>query len=114
MEFDTHEIDDATTVIQMTGRLDIDGTHAVDNRFAFAAATRKHNVIVDLSGISFLASIGIRMLITNARGQQGRGGKFVLAAPTETVRKVLEIAGIDQLIPLHDTVAAALAAIGEV
>lgn len=112
MEFDTRAIDDATTVIQMTGRLDIDGANAVDNQFAFAAATRKLNVIVDLSGISFLASIGIRLLVTNARGQQGRGGNLVLAAPTENVRKVLETAGIDQIIPLYDTVEAALTAMG--
>jgi anti-anti-sigma regulatory factor len=45
--------------------------------------------------------------MTAARGQQGRGGKMVLAAAQPIVQKVLVMAGIDQLIPLYDSVEAA-------
>ena len=99
------------TVVHLEGRLDIDGSRAVEDKFAFATTTHQTGVIVDLSGLSFLASIGIRMLMSAARGQHGRGGKVVLAAPQESVRKVLEVAGIDQLIPLYADLASAEAAL---
>lgn len=97
--------------VSLDGRLDIDGARAVEDRFAFLTTTSLTNVIVDLSAVSFLASIGIRMLMTAARGQHGRGGKVVLAAPQPMVRKVLVTAGIDQLIPMFDDVESARASL---
>lgn len=93
--------------VTLEGRLDIDGSRAIDDRFTFMTTTRKANIIVDLSAVTFLASIGIRTLMTAARGQQVRGGKLVLAAAQPIVQKVLVMAGIDQLITLFDSVEAA-------
>lgn len=90
--------------VSLEGRLDIDGARAVEDRFAFLTTTSAANIVVDLSAVSFLASIGIRMLMTSARGQHGRGGKLVLAGAQPLVKKVLVTAGIDQLIPLFDDV----------
>jgi anti-anti-sigma factor len=87
----------------------MDGTQAIEQKFTFQTTTRAGKYVVDLSGVSFLASIGIRMLITSARGQSGRGGKVVLAAPQPLVRNVLETAGIDKLVPMVDSVEAAQA-----
>jgi anti-anti-sigma factor len=58
-----------------------------------------------------MSSIGIRTIIVAGRAQKQRGGKFVLAAPQPMVRKVLVTAGIDQLVPIHDTVEAACEAL---
>jgi anti-sigma B factor antagonist len=110
MKFTTSTLDGEVQCIALDGRLDIDGTRAIDERFSFITTGRKDRIVVDLSGVSFLASIGIRLLMTAARGQKGRGGRFVLAAPQSVVRDVLETAGIDQLIPLHADVESARAA----
>ncbi len=110
MKVESTDISNGLIKVTLEGRLDIDGSRAIDDRFSFMTTTRRVNVIVDLSAVSFLASIGIRTLMTAARGQQGRGGKVVLAAAQPVVQKVLLTAGIDQLIPLHDSVAAAQAA----
>jgi anti-anti-sigma factor len=75
------------------------------------ATGRKGNIVVDLAGVSFLASIGIRLLMTAARGQKGRGGHLVLAAAQPPVLKVIQTAGIDQLIPVYPDVETARAAI---
>ncbi len=111
MKIEIEKQSDKLTVVRLEGRLDIDGSRAVEDKFAFATTTHATGIVVDLSGLSFLASIGIRMLMSGARGQHGRGGKLVLAAPQESVRKVLEMAGIDQLIPLYPDLAAAQAAV---
>ena len=52
--------------------------------------------------VSFLASIGLRTLLTAARAQAARGGKMVLMAPNDMVRKTLELAGVESIVPIVD------------
>ncbi len=101
-----------TDVLQITleGRMDVSGTLAIDPRFTALAATRHDGVVVDLAGVVFLSSIGIRTLLSSAKALALRGGRMVLLAPQPLVRKVLETAGIDQIIPVYDDRDAALAA----
>lgn len=109
MQFESATLAGDITHITLNGRLDIQGTQAIEQRFSFATTVRPEKIIVDLSRVTFLASIGIRMLVASARAQANRGGKLVLAAPAPLVREVLETAGIDQLIPLAPDVSAAAA-----
>ena len=111
MQFESTTLADDITRIALDGRLDIEGTQAIEQKFSFATTIRPAKIIVDLSGVTFLASIGIRLLVASARAQANRGGKMVLAAPSTLVRTVLETAGIDQLIPLVADVDAARAAL---
>jgi anti-sigma B factor antagonist len=86
--------------ISLEGRLDVDGTQKVEQAFAYRTTTRAGRFAVDLSGVTFLASIGIRMLVTAARAQSQRGGRMILVSPESMTRKVLETAGVDQLIAI--------------
>jgi anti-sigma B factor antagonist len=109
MQFEKVVLPDGITHLILNGRLDLEGTQAIDQKFSFATTTHKENIIVDLSGVSFMSSIGIRLLVTAAKAQVNRGGKMVLAAPQPLVRKVVEMAGIDKLIPLAVDIEAAKA-----
>lgn len=107
MQFESNTLSENVIQLILNGRLDPAGTQLIEHSLSFVTTTQTANIILDLSGVSFLASIGIRLLMTSARGQANRGGKLVLAAPQPLVRKVLETAGIDQLIPLYADVEAA-------
>ncbi|BBL71403.1 STAS domain-containing protein [Methylogaea oryzae] len=109
MQFESITLPNAVTQFILSGRLDPAGTQAIENSFAFASTAETANIIVDLSGVDFIASIGIRLLMTSARGQAKKGGKLVLASPQPLVRKVLETAGIDLLVPLYADIEAACA-----
>jgi anti-sigma B factor antagonist len=96
-------------LVKLTGPLDIAGAGEVD--MPFSVISGKHNkVIVDLAGVTFLASIGIRVLVKAARAVGSRKGRLVVFGPTEDARKVLRSTGIDAIIPV---VADQAAAIGE-
>ena len=100
MKLTEETLDGDITRISLDGRLDIDGTQTIGDRFAYLTTSRPGRFAVDLSRVTFIASIGIRMLLTAARGQANRGGKLVLMSPDAMGRKVLETAGIDQLVPI--------------
>ncbi len=68
------------TRVSLEGRLDIEGTDEVDQQFSYTTTTRAGRFAVDLSAVTFIASIGIRMLLTAARAQAQRGGKIVLVS----------------------------------
>jgi len=101
MPINHEDINENLRRISISGRLDIAGTEAIATQFAALAAAAKRRVIVDLSAVSFLASIGIRSLIANAKALQTRGGKMVLLVrDNPSVTMTLEITGIDALIPM--------------
>ena len=87
--------------IVISGRLDIPGTDSIASRLEELTAAPKKGVVVDLCALQFLASIGIRALITSAKAVQQRGGKMVLVvSDNSTVMMSLEATGIDELIPV--------------
>jgi anti-anti-sigma factor len=100
MKMTVEELDDKLTRINLDGRMDLEGTQAIDQKFAFATSTQPMRLAVDLSHVSFLASIGLRTLLTAARAQAGRGGRMVLVGPNDVVRQTLEIAGVDRIVPI--------------
>jgi len=103
MKVEVVQLDSNIQHVILEGRLDVDGTQAADLRLNALAASQKGNFLVDLSGVSILASIGIRLLITVARAQKGRGGVLVLCSPQPAVKKALMSAGIDHLVPLYES-----------
>jgi anti-anti-sigma factor len=91
--------------IAITGRLDVAGTDTVATQLAALAAAR-NSVVVDLTSVQFLASIGIRALISTAKEVQQRGGKMVLVvAGGSSVVMSLEATGVNELIPVFRSAA---------
>jgi anti-anti-sigma factor len=87
--------------IVITGRLDMPGTDSIAAKLVELTAAPKKGVVVDLSSLRFLASIGISALITSAKAVQQRGGKMVLVVDEgSSVGMSLEATGVDELIPV--------------
>lgn len=107
MELAVHELESDILGIDLAGRMDINGTREIDLKFTALTATRRARILVDLSNVTFIASIGIRTLISNAKAQKLRGGSMVLFKPNNLVEEVLRTTGIDTIIPIvHDIEAA--------
>lgn len=111
MDIHYSEIENQIRVIKLAGALDIVGVTEIDVRFSGYCSGEHVRVVVDLADVEFLASIGIRLLTSNAKSLTSRGGKLVLLSPVEEVRNVLEITGILSIIPTFDRVEDAQAAL---
>lgn len=106
MDIAVESLDENTSRIVLTGRMDIAGSESIEVAFAAAAADKRY-LVVDMSGVAFLASIGIRSLFAKAKQMHGRGGKLVIAAPQPQVAQVLDMTGVPQLIPIFPDVESA-------
>ncbi len=78
MSISYRDVGENLRYIVVRARLDLPGTDSVASKLVELAAAPKKGVVVDLFSVSFLASIGIRALITSAKAVQERGGKMVL------------------------------------
>ena len=99
MNIASESLDGGVLKIELAGRMDVQGAQEIDIKFTGYTANQK-SVIVDMSAVTFLASIGIRTLLLAAKAIHNRGGKIALLNPEAAVQRVLEMAGIDTLIPI--------------
>jgi anti-anti-sigma factor len=102
------------TRVTLVGKLDIAGAEVVDLPLATVAGKRG-NVVIDMGGVDFIASIGIRHLVMAAKAVARGSGRLVLLDPTPFVTEVLVSAGLDSMLPIvrsEDEARAALAGSG--
>lgn len=97
------------THVRLSGPLDIAGVGAVSLKFTAATAGRKRHVIVDMSAVEFVASIGLGLLVQAARALKSDGKRVVIVAPRETVAGVIRSSKLDAITPIADSVDAARA-----
>jgi anti-anti-sigma factor len=99
MEFTVSEFGGIAKRITLVGKLDIAGAGTIELPLAAIAGT-KTSIVVDMMRVDFIASIGIRHLVTAAK-TVGRGaGKLVLLDPTPLVTEVLTTAGLHDFFPI--------------
>ena len=107
-------IDGGIQLVRLAGRMDVAGTQEIDLQFTVLTANRKAAIVVDLSEVDFLASIGKRTQLSSAKSLAKKGGRMVLLSPQPMVATALSTAGIDTLIPVHDDLQSACAALAGV
>lgn len=107
MEMQVSEFQGAT-LVALKGRLDTAGVTTIEARFAAAIVPKARPAVVDLAGVEFLASLGIRMFISTARALAGRGAKFALCNASPALIEVIEMTSIMEIIPLMDSPSEAL------
>lgn len=101
MKLQYSELDNGIRLIKLIGALDMNGTYSIEVEFVRQCAGDNVRVIVDLSRVNYLSSIGIPTLINTAKSVASQGGKMVLLNPQGNVAEVLEITGIPQIIPIY-------------
>lgn len=111
MDIHYSELNNGIRLIKLSGKLDIVGANEIGIKYTGYCAGGKVYVLTDLSAVNFLASIGIRLLIQNAKSIAGRGGKMALINPVAEVKQILDLSGIPAIIPVYADVASACAGI---
>ena len=96
-------------VVRLAGELDL--YNADDARAALGEACEQspERLVVDLSGVTFVDSTGLGVLV-EARTKLKSRRAFLLAAPQLETRRALEVSGLDRYLPVHETVDEALVA----
>ena len=102
------DINDDFRLITLSGRLDVHGTEAIEKEFAALAQAGKRNIAADLGTVTFLSSVGIRMLIASAKALKEQGGRMVLiVGANDFAIKTLKSVCADSIMPMFEQFAQA-------
>jgi anti-sigma B factor antagonist len=108
---DAEGVAPGVTKINLRGRLDATAVQAITPMFD-RITRAQHQLIVDLSRVSFIASTGLRTLISASRAVTARHGRMVFLRPEPSVEAVLIASGTDALIPICKDLVDAVCAVG--
>ena len=100
---------DGATVVRLVGELDLYNAHLVRDELIAAAGRDPERLIIELSGVTFIDSTGLGVLI-EARTKLANRSAFLLAGPALETRRALEISGLDRHFAVHDSLDEALSA----
>ncbi len=111
MQLQYSELDSGIRLIELSGVLDMNGTYAIEVDLVRHCAGENVHILVDLSKVDYISSIGIPMLINSAKSVVRHGGKMALFNPQKAVEDILELAGISLIIPIYTDLASATTAL---
>jgi len=98
-------------LLRFTGRITLGrDSQQVEFKVAELLRNKATRVIFDLSGISFLDSTGIGILVMCSGKLKEGGGQLRLAGASGIVNETLRTTGVNHIVPFHATVDEALAA----
>ena len=111
MDLKTEQLDGGIGVVRLAGRMDGPGADAIGLRFSAATAANGQPAVVDLSDVEFIASMGLRLLISTARALGTKGWRMAIFGAQPMVQAVFDDAALDQLMPICSTQDEAVAAV---
>ena len=96
-------------IIGLHGRLDAATSPGVEKRLLALVTEGEVRIAFDLSGLSYISSLGLRVLMVVAKQVQTGGGKLALATLNDSVREIFNLAGFTHLFSVFQTVDEAVA-----
>ena len=103
------ERNDGATVVHLVGELDLYNAHAIREALIACSEESPDLLVVDLSGVNFIDSTALGVLI-EARTKLENRRAFLLAAPRLETRRALQVSGLDKHFAVHESLDDALGA----
>jgi len=82
---------DATAVIELEGELDLAGANALEQELATPEVEATGVIVLDLRGVNFMDSSGLRVIAVTLQDAQERGRRFALVPGAAQVMRVFDI-----------------------
>lgn len=96
-------------VVRLTGSVDLEHSPEIRRTLLDAVAERV-NVFVDLAEVTYIDSSGIACLVEALQAARNHAADLVLVSVSAQAMRVLELARLDMVFPIHQDLAGALAA----
>lgn len=107
MQITVSDVGDAKGVA-VSGRLDTEAASEFEARCGRLIQSGARTIILNLSVLEYLSSAGLSALLNLAKFAQTRQCRLFLCSPSQPVKQILQLSGLDKVLPLRDTVDQAL------
>jgi len=97
------------TVLRVAGEIDVSSADRLRERIALLLSEGRTDLVVDLTGVTFMDSTGLGLLVGTLKRVRGAGGRLVLVVDSERLLKVFRITGLTQVFTITGSLEDALA-----
>jgi len=104
----TSHLSHDTLVYTLVGSMDEPAAAALRDNIVAQVQVGVIHFVIDLSGVDFIDSAGLGMLVANLKTVYSRNGSIKLVGPTSEVLHVFEITRLVKIFSIYPTVEAAL------
>lgn len=95
------------TIVALAGEIDLYTAPRLQSALGSAlGAEGPVRIVVDMSAVEFCDSTGMNVLLAAYRQASEQGGELALAAPRPSVRKILEVTGLEAVFTIYDDLTA--------
>ncbi|MCI0397760.1 MAG: STAS domain-containing protein [Chloroflexi bacterium] len=95
-------------LVKVTGRVDSSNAPELDAGLKKLAENGRHEYVLDLSGVEYISSAGLRAMVAALRECKKHNGDLRIAAPSQRVAEVLELAGLTSVFEIYDDAVSAV------
>ena len=107
MNHDINE-DGGAVIVALEGDVDLQSSPDA-RKVLLECVARKKPVLVDLSGVGYIDSSGVASLVESLQTARKGGSTLVLVSVSDGARRVLELARLDKVFTICDTIEDGLA-----
>ncbi len=102
------EKEDGVLIVSPHGRIDTKNADEIQLEMDPEIASEAGPLVIDFQGVTFLSSAGLRVVLRIAKSLNRQDREFAMASLNRSVRDVVEVSGLDQLITIYDSRLAAV------
>jgi anti-sigma B factor antagonist len=88
-------------LFEIVGRVDGDNALAMADAIQHAVRSGRDQIFLDMSGVEYMNSAGLRELVKAFKLVQRVGGRLILINPSEYVRKLIELVGLESIFEIY-------------
>lgn len=108
-KFSVHsEINGDVAVVTASGRFDSETAPSLDAELSKVSG-EKNKIVLDLKGVDYLSSAGLRAIVKALQTVQKSGGGVKLACASEAVETILRTVGMMEMLKMYPSVDSAVA-----
>jgi anti-sigma B factor antagonist len=108
----TENVTDGVCVISLAGEADLYAAPELKEHLLRAIARNGKKIVVDLSGVTFIDSTSLGVLVQGERRLRPAGGRLALVCADPSIVKVFTITALDRIFPIYGSREEAIAALG--
>ncbi len=102
---------DGVFVLGVSGKIQAEASEELLKKLNTIISQGEHRLLLDFSGVDYINSSGVRVLLMAAKKVKGLGGRIALAAVNELIQELLRIAGCASVIGMYPSKQEALKAV---
>lgn len=92
------KIGDKQIKLTVKGQITASSAEKFKKKLDDAIFNKNNYIIVNMSGVTFLSSGGIRVLLMYYKITKGKGGQFFVQEPSNNVKNVLGMVALDEML----------------